>query len=202
MSRTDRSADSRPSERPLPNVSVAIGFAIAVAVLWMITLGGAGSSATLILTFILGLIGLPLSTRYSFRTLQRLNQHRSGSTFSHLVRGAVALLALLIDGWLIFMVAGYALIVVFSILSGGPIVATHCPEGISGSISRNALTACTYYRETIGAPPAPGIFRLIHTSRWSELGKGNTPTNPKSGSELRGQNTAPSRTWSPRLGRT
>jgi hypothetical protein len=124
VKRTDRSADSQPSESPLPNVPASIGFAIAVAVLWVITFGGAGSSPTGIVVLILALIGLPLSTRYSFGTLRRLDQHRSKSTFSHLVRKAVVLLALLINAYVIFMVVGYALIVVFSILNGGPIVAT------------------------------------------------------------------------------
>lgn len=111
------------SESPLPNVSAAIGLAVAVAVLWMITIGGGGSDATAILTLVLVLVGLPFSTRYSFRTLQRLDRHRSSSTLSHLVRNGVVLLGLLINAWVIFMVVGYALIVVFSILNGGPIVA-------------------------------------------------------------------------------
>ena len=102
----------------------SIGFAIAVAVLWMIAMGGAGSAPTAILALMLVLIGLPYSTRYSLGTLRRLDRHRSGSTSSQLVRKAVVLLALVINAWVIFMVVGYALIVVFSILNGGPIVAT------------------------------------------------------------------------------
>ena len=66
----------------------------------------------------------PLSTRYSFGTLRRLDQHGSGSTFSRLVRKVVVLLALLINALIIFMVVAYGLIVIFSILNGGPIVAT------------------------------------------------------------------------------
>jgi hypothetical protein len=116
--------DSQPSESPRPNVPASIGFAVAVAVLFMIAMGGAGSAPTAILAVILVLIGLPFSTRYSLGTLRRLGRHSSGSTSSQLVRKAVVLLALLINGWVIFMVVGYALIVVFSILNGGPIVAT------------------------------------------------------------------------------
>jgi hypothetical protein len=124
MNRTDRRADSQPSAGPLPNVSASIGLAIAVAVLWVITVGGAGSGPTAILALILVLIGLPFSTRHSLGTLHRLGQHKSGSPSSQFVRKAVVLLALLINAWVIFMVVGYALIVVFSILNGGPIVAT------------------------------------------------------------------------------
>jgi hypothetical protein len=150
VNQTARSADSTPSERPRPNVPASIGFAIAVAVLWMVTLGGAGSTATAFLALGLVLIGLPLSTRYSFRTLHRLDQHGSSSTLSHLIRKVVVLLALPINAWVIFMVAGYALIVVFSILNGGPIVATRglrlvVPE--AGQTARNVvLCGCEHDR--------------------------------------------------------
>ena len=90
----------------------------------MIAIGGAGSGPTAILALILVLIGLPFSIRHSLGTLHRLGQHKSGSTSSQFVRKAVVLLALLINAWVIFMVVGYALIVFFSILNGGPIVAT------------------------------------------------------------------------------
>jgi hypothetical protein len=124
MNQTDRGADNQPSASPLPNVPASIGLAIAVAVLWIIMIGGAGSDRTTLVVLILVLTGLPFSTRYSFGTLQRLHQHRSSSASSHFVRNGVALLALLINAWIIFMVVGYALVVVFSILNGGPIVAT------------------------------------------------------------------------------
>ena len=90
----------------------------------MIAIGGAGSGPTAILAWILVLIGLPFSTRHSLGTLHRLGKDKSGSKSSQFVRKAVVLLALLINAWVIFMVVGYALIVVFSILNGGPIVAT------------------------------------------------------------------------------
>jgi hypothetical protein len=90
----------------------------------MITLSGGRSGPTTVLVLILVLVGLPYSTRYSLRTLRSLNRHESGSTSGQLARKAVVLLALLINGWIIFMVVGYALIVFFSILNGGPIVAT------------------------------------------------------------------------------
>jgi hypothetical protein len=133
LNRTDRTADSQPSQSPLPNVPASIGFAIAVAVLWIVTVGGAGSGPTAILALILVFIGLPLSARYSFRTLRRLDQHRSKSTSGHLARNAVVVVGLLINAWIIFMVVGYGLIVVFSILNGGPIVAT---RGFTALVSR------------------------------------------------------------------
>jgi hypothetical protein len=40
MNQTDRGADNQPSASPLPNVPASIGLAIAVAVLWIIMIGG------------------------------------------------------------------------------------------------------------------------------------------------------------------
>ena len=38
-----------------------------------------------------------------------------------------------------------------------------------------------------GEPRQPLTFRSTHTSRWSELGNGNTPTSPNRGSVFKGQ---------------
>ncbi len=112
------------SSSPRPNAWAALGFALAMVVLWMITMSGSGSEPTAILLLIFLLVGLPLSTRYTLATLRGLDRQSTGSIAGRRVRKAVVLLALLINAWVILMVAGYALIAVFSILNGGPIVAT------------------------------------------------------------------------------
>ena len=108
----------------LPGVPASLAFAIAIAVLWIVALSGTLSNATGLLALIVVVLGLPLSTRYSFGVLRGLNRQRSKAGVSHLGGKAVVVLALLINAWIIFMVVGYALIVGFSLLNGGPIVAT------------------------------------------------------------------------------
>ena len=130
---TEPRVEGKPAAGATPNAWAAIGFAIVVAVLWMATLSGAGSKPTAILVLIFFLVGLPLSTRYSLATLRGLDRHKSGSTSGRRVRKAVVLLALLLNAWVILMAGGYLLIVIFSILNGGPIVAT---SGIEAPVSR------------------------------------------------------------------
>ena len=120
----DPRVEAQPPAGPPPNAWAALGFAIAVVVLWMMVMSRSGSTPTTILVLIFFLIGLPLSTRYSLATLRGLDRHKSGSPAARRVRKVVALLALLINAWVILMVGGYALIIFFSILNGGPIVAT------------------------------------------------------------------------------
>ena len=119
----DRTAHSTSAASPPPNAFASVGLAVAVAVLWMITLSGGGSGPTTLLTLVLVVVGLPFSIRYGLRALQGIDSHKSGSPSGRGFRKVVVVLALLINGWVLLMVAGYALIVAFSLLNGGPIVA-------------------------------------------------------------------------------
>ena len=105
---------SRIASQPRPNVAVSMVVAVAIALSWFWLLGFSDRSPSGGALMLLSLAAVAVSTWYSVQTVRRLANDRPTTSGAQVARWAFALLAFVINSFVMLMATGVAIIVLFN----------------------------------------------------------------------------------------
>ena len=108
------------ASRELPNAFKPLAFAIVSAIALSGAMSGTGNDALDIVVLLAVLTGVVLSTRYTYRTYRRLSEH--DFQLAHMPRWLMTVLALTINGFVCFLVAGSLILFLGVLITGKGVV--------------------------------------------------------------------------------
>lgn len=109
----------RTTAQPLPHPIAPLAFAVVSAIVFLFstTSGNSGSGVRTGLVFFGAIGAVVLSVRYTLRTYRRLAAVEFQT--AHMLRWGMLVLAMVINGFVGMIVAGFSLLIIGTLLTGG-----------------------------------------------------------------------------------